>query len=532
MKNISINPENTGYYSSIYLDYLKNSEKLNSFISYPPNLNGLNNSLAGRKVIADRSKLVSALTQQYSKLKISDKLKENINLLSQDDSYTITTGQQVHIFLGPLYVIYKAISAIRLANKLSQLHPNKKFVPVFWMAGEDHDFEEISYINLFNKQIKWDKPENFHGPVGRLKTDSLLALLEEIKSILGPNYQNTYLLEIFEKAYSTQSNLNEATRYIINELLGEQGLIVLNPDDVLLKSQISELIVKDLNSTINSKEVINTTNELINIGYKSQLSPKEFNFFLFINNNRERLDFLDEETLISNVSGQKFSKSELVQLAQKNPELFSPNVITRPMYQETILPNLAYIGGPGEIAYWLQLKNAFINNHIDFPVLIPRDSHLIIPARVKQKMDELGLALENWFLNVTTLEENYLREQNLTFYELQEPKNQINRIFDQIAVEGIEIDKSLETFFAAEKHKLEESIQKWEQKIVKSQKNKFDQQRSFIQKTHKSYFDKNQLQERFDNIFIIFSQDLKTFLLTLLDKPIEELDFEYEIHVV
>lgn len=532
MKNISINPENTGYYSVIYLDYLKNTEKLTSFISYPPSLNGINNSLAGRKIIADRTKLSAAIKQQYANLNQSVKLKENINALSFDNSYTITTGQQVHIFLGPLYVIYKAISAIRLSKKLNDLHPDKRFVPVFWMAGEDHDFEEISFINLFNKTINWEKPENFHGPVGRLNTQSLLPLLEEIKNILGPNYKNNYLLEIFQKAYSEQNNLNNATRYILNELFGEQGLIVLDPDDVLLKSQISQLIINDLKLNNNSKEVSNSTDELINIGYKAQLSPKEFNFFLFINNNRERLDFIDDETLISNISKQKFSKSELIELAEKNPELFSPNVITRPMYQETILPNLAYIGGPGEIAYWLQLKKAFLSNHIDFPVLIPRDSHLIIPERVKNKMDELQLGIDKWFLNVATLEENYLREQNLTFYELQEPKNQIIRIFDQIAIEGIEIDKSLETFFAAEKHKLDESIQKWEQKIVKSQKNKFDQQRSFIQKTHKSYFDKNQLQERFDNIFIIFSQDLNTFLLNLLEKPIEELNFEYEIHVV
>lgn len=360
-----IDYDETRCFSSTVNRLLARDEKIKPFINQFPNLKSFGEIISERTFSGNRTELVSVLKGQYQNITSSDLLNQNIELLKNENTFTITTGHQLNIFTGPLYFIFKIVSAINLAKDLKIAFPNKNFVPVYWMATEDHDFEEINHTYLSGKKIEWKN--NVAGATGRLATKTIIQALNDYKGVLGISKNAQKLLDIVSKAYADDKTLAEATRYLANELFGEYGLIIIDADDKILKSQFIDIIEQDIIQQNSFKNIEECSKKLAKIDIEAQVNPREINFFYLTDDLRERIVFEYGKYQVLNTEI-TFNEAELKKEIKENPERFSPNVVIRPLYQEVILPNLAYIGGGGELAYWLQLKSNFDFYKINFPL--------------------------------------------------------------------------------------------------------------------------------------------------------------------
>tara|TARA_B110000879_G_scaffold9584_1_gene12376 strand:- start:936 stop:2540 length:1605 start_codon:yes stop_codon:yes gene_type:complete len=401
MKVTQIPFKDTGFFSTTMLDYLEQKEAIQSFYNNFPDNVGFHNQIEEKENsynLQSRLVLVAALKKQYTTAIVSEKTKENIELLKLKNTFTVTTGHQLNLFTGPLYFLYKIICAINLAEELSVKFPKKNVVPVYWMATEDHDFEEINYFNFEGKKVKWsrDFEGEDSGAVGRFSTEGLEVVLDVFATQLGSSKNAKYLKELFSSGYLKHSNLADATRYIANELFKEYGLIIVDGDDKALKKRFVPFIKDELENQTSYKEVSKTISKLEE-NYKIQVSPREINLFYLGKNFRERILFENGVYSVNNTDI-TFSKDEILKEVEENVLAFSPNVIMRPLYQEVILPNICYLGGGGEIAYWFELKAYFEKVNIPFPILLLRNSVQVISEKQQKKLENLHISIEDIFL--------------------------------------------------------------------------------------------------------------------------------------
>jgi bacillithiol biosynthesis cysteine-adding enzyme BshC len=360
-----IDYKDTGYFSQTVIDYLENVPELRSFYSYRPTLEGFAELFENKKVVADRQLLVEVLHGQYFKnhegtsptpikLEAADFIRQKIDLLKSDNTYTVTTGHQLNIFTGPLYFIYKIVTTIKLCRQLKDAFPDKNFVPVYWMASEDHDFAEINYTNIGGKKVHWWYEAS--GATGRINPDTMRQAINQYKGVLGIDGHADELGEMVETAYTKFDKLADATRYLVNALFGRYGLVIIDADDHRLKQQFAPIMERDIIEQNSFKNISSVNEQLQKLGVHVQVNPREINFFYLKDSLRERLVFENDRYSVMNTDI-SFTEEELKLEIKTAPERFSPNVVMRPLYQECILPNIAYIGGGAEVVYWLELKS-------------------------------------------------------------------------------------------------------------------------------------------------------------------------------
>ena len=367
MKAHRISLGQTGHFSKLFLDYVNQDKKLSSFYKYSPSLNSFEQAIkdiSGQKF--SRKLLVEVIAEQYRQsncqpARPAGGLPTASELLLKNDTYTVCTGHQLCLFTGPLYFIYKIISTINLAEELKKKYSAYNFIPIYWMNGEDHDFSEVNHINFFGKKIEWKKKPG--GPVGKFSTEGINEVILELKSVLGDSKNASELINLFENAYMNHPDYASATRYLVHELFGKYGLVILDADDKRLKNEFTDIIRDDVFNHTNFKLVNETIAQLKNNGYDAQVMPREINFFLLSKKFRGWIDTAKVQS----------DPDEWKRKIEVESERFSPSVITRPLYQQKILPNIAYIGGPAEISYWLDYKAMFEHHKIFFPVLLPRN---------------------------------------------------------------------------------------------------------------------------------------------------------------
>jgi bacillithiol biosynthesis cysteine-adding enzyme BshC len=389
----------TGRFNRLFLDYIEQCKNLSTFYSYLPIIDAfayaINDIL---KVNINRKLLTEVIIEQYQKSNCP--LPNGLELLLHENTFTVCTGHQLCLFTGPLYVIYKIITTINLAEALKNQYSDYNFIPIFWMLSEDHDFEEVNYVNVFGKKIEWKKKQG--GAVGRYSTKGMDSVISELKNVLGDALNAQELIQLFTDAYVKHSNYASATRYLINKLFGRYGLLILDADDKRLKNEFHEVIYRDIFDNINYNAVSKTISDLKSYGYDAQVIPKEVNFFILSKNFRARIYKHQVEK-----EPEVWKKKLQIEI-----ERFSPNVVTRSLYQQKILPNIAYVGGPAEIAYWLEYKKMFESNKVFFPVLIPRNFvHLNIGIHAENIFtDELQERYNNF--------SEYYIKYNMHFFEI------------------------------------------------------------------------------------------------------------------
>ncbi|MEO6524592.1 MAG: bacillithiol biosynthesis cysteine-adding enzyme BshC [Mucilaginibacter sp.] len=525
-----INYAQTGYFSKTIISYLDNAPELRPFYNHRPDVDGFKQLIQTKKNTPGRQVLVDVLKEQYSQLSVvsgelSVAVMDNIESLRNENTFTITTGHQLNIFTGPFYFIFKIASAIKLCKQLKAGFPDKNFVPVYWMASEDHDFAEINHTSAGGKKIQWDL--DAAGATGRLNTKTIREALNQYKGVLGTQGSANELAEIVETAYSKFTNLADATRYMVNALFAEYGLVIIDADDARLKQLFAPIMEQDIIGQHSFKNISDSNAALQKLGIHIQVNPREINFFYLIDGLRERLVFENNiyEVLNSNI---QFTEAELRTEIKQHPERFSPNVAMRPLYQEVILPNLAYIGGGGELAYWFELKSNFDFYGVDFPIIILRNSGLIVPKQTAAKINKLGLTTAHLFKSADELKTQWVKQHSNNNLSLKEEWQQLQVVFDSIKQHSAQIDATLAPSTEAIQARLKHAIDNLERKFVKAEKRNYDTRLSQIDAIKTDLFPGGGLQERNENFGLFYVKFGKQLIAELVDK-FEPLEFKFTV---
>jgi bacillithiol biosynthesis cysteine-adding enzyme BshC len=515
-----ISYQETNAFSAVVLDYISGKDQLKSFYKYTPDFNGFGEAIKNRKFNTDRTVLVNTLQRQYATVKTTPMVTEHIKRLGDSHTFTITTGHQLNIFTGPLYFIYKIVTAINLARELKQKFPDYNFVPVYWMATEDHDFEEINHVKVEDRLLTWNKPAA--GATGRLDVKDIIETLTAYKGYLGIGTKGLMLSRLVEAAYTDNNKLSDATRELVDALFGEYGLVCVDADDPQLKQQFSEIIFQDITEQNSFKFISESNTKLEELGHKPQVNPREINFFYMTNDLRERIVEEDGRYKVMHTDI-SFGKEELQTEINNFPERFSPNVVMRPVYQEVILPNLAYIGGGAEVTYWLQLKSNFDHYKIDFPVLLLRNSAMVIDRRSELRMQILGISHKDLFAKTETLKNEWVRAHVNLHLSLNDEERAISAVFDQIKLNAYKIDKTLSQSTDAAKNKTLKLIASLEKKMLRAEKRKHKTSLAQIESLKEKLFPTGVLQERVLNIapmYILYGDEFIDSLVAFF-KPLD-----------
>ncbi|OYX27532.1 MAG: bacillithiol biosynthesis cysteine-adding enzyme BshC [Flavobacteriales bacterium 32-35-8] len=511
----------TGYFSSLICDYLDEKPELNPFYNRFPSLENFKKQIqekeqSGEVSQSHRHILASVLKKQYAQIETSDITVEHIESLKSDKTFTITTGHQLNLFTGPLYFLYKIVSTINLAKILKSTYPDYNFVPIYWMATEDHDFEEINYFNFKGKKIHWEKDSN--GPVGDLSTEGLKAVFELFSLELGHTKNADNLKRLFKKSYLEHSNLTDATRYLANELFKDYGLVIIDAADKDLKQLFVPFMENELLHTTSFKTVSQTNeqiNNLPNQPYGIQVNPREINLFYVNENVRERIVF-DKGTYSVVNTNITWTKETILEEVHTHPERFSPNVIMRPLYQEVILPNLCYIGGGGELAYWLQLKAYFNTVNVPFPILLLRNSVLIKTQKQAGKLEKLGISNDDIFLKRDAFINKKVREISNIDIDFSAQKALLKQEFKALYELAEQTDKSFLGAVKAQEVKQIKGLEHLEKRLLKAQKKKLAEQVSRMTELQNELFPSQGLQERntnFSEFYLEYGEELISSLI-------------------
>jgi bacillithiol biosynthesis cysteine-adding enzyme BshC len=525
-KTESIDLKRSGAINSLVLDYLNKKETLGSFYANYPDKNGFADLLKTNLYPSLDRNLLSEITLKQSNLvtNTSQATIKKIESLKQKNAFTVTTGHQLCLFTGPLYFIYKIISTINLSEELKKEFPEHEFVPVYWMATEDHDFEEVNHFNVFGKNFKWESKQT--GAVGDFKTDELKDLFILIKESLGTSENANRLSSLFEKSYLEQTTLKNATRYLVNELFGEYGLVVIDGHDNQFKDQFIGILEKEIFVNSSFDKVTQSTRELNDLGYSTQVNPRPINCFYLDNSLRARIEKVNSnfEVVGTNII---FTEEELRNIIKTDPKKISPNVVLRPVYQQFILPNIAYIGGPGELAYWLQFKKMFDALNVQFPILIPRNFITVIDAGTKNKIEKLNFKPEDFFKDLQELINNYQIKTNNVF-NLDKEKAELTKLYDQLIEKVTGVDKTLNAAALAELQKTLNGLDLLIAKANKALKQRSETEINQINTIKQKLFPNSVPQERFENFSGLYLKYGPGLVNQLKDK-IKPFDLDHKI---
>ncbi len=509
--------EETDCFSPIFLDYVKGAPELEEFYGARPTLESFKAQIDTKSNFFSeetRTVLASSIKRQYKDLHLSPLFEQHLERLRSDKTFTVTTGHQLNIFTGPLYFIYKIVTVINTCKVLKTTYPEYNFIPMYWMASEDHDFEEISYFNLFGKRHTWETSQK--GAVGRFSTEGLQTILEELPE--GTRF--------FENAYKEQPNLAAAVRAYVHHLFSEEGLVVLDADDADLKGLFRQVMREDTDLHSAKKAVERASSLLDDIGYKTQVHPREINFFYLDKGIRSRIEKKGELYRVVD-SPLEFTRAELLDIIENEPEKLSPNVVLRPLYQEMILPNLGYIGGPGELAYWLQLKGVFEAHGTPFPILMPRNFAMILGRSLNKKFKKTGMSIQDLFLEKDLLVKRYVQENTENELRLDEEKVALSKVFDDIIEKGSGIDPTLRKMMEAQRQRALNSVEDIEKRLLKAEKRNHETQLNQVETLKDALFPDSSLQERTDNFLNFYLNDPN--FINLLLKSFSPFDFRFNV---
>ncbi len=530
MKATYIDYSETNSFSPAVISYLAKDPKLNPFISFQPGIEGFQRLLESKKNNANRPALVNILKEQYARNSNFQSQKptlalENIELLLRDNTYTITTGHQLNLFTGPLYFIFKIVSAINLAKELKLKFPAKNFVPLYWMATEDHDFEEINHTYTGGKKIKWDYDAK--GATGKLTIQKFEQVIKEYIGVLGLSGHAENLSKIIKEAYLNHSTLADATRCLVNVLFGDYGLVILDADHRDLKMQFADIIEHDIIEQNSFKNITESNQKLGETGIEAQVNPREINFFYLLDHLRERIVFENGNYQVLNTEI-TFNESELREEIKNYPERFSPNVVMRPLYQEVILPNIAYIGGGAEVLYWLQLKQNFDFYKVNFPILILRNSALIVDENTESILNKLGLTFKDLFKGSQKLQKEWVLNHSEHDLNLTHEWQELTSVFEKIKSRASQIDPTLAPSTEAVKARLHKAIINLEKKLLKAEKKNYADALRQIENGKNKFFPQGGLQERSENFGLFYVKHGPEFIASLINyfKP---LDFKFTV---
>jgi bacillithiol biosynthesis cysteine-adding enzyme BshC len=328
-----------------------------------------------------------------------------------------------------------------------------------------------------------------------------------------------------ETAYAKYDKLADATRYLVNALFAQYGLVIIDADDIRLKQQFAAITTQDIIQQNSFKHITETNRLLQSIGVHAQVNPREINFFYLKEACANGLVFEHDRYYLLNTEI-SFSEEELRAEIKAYPERFSPNVTMRPLYQECILPNIAYIGGGAEVVYWLELKSNFDHYGIDFPVLILRNSGLVIRKETTPKIANMGLNPQDFFKPTDELKNCWINHNTNHDLSLKEEWREFDSIFEKIKLRAYKIDPTLSPSTSAVQARLKHAVDNLEKKLTRAEKRNYSTRLTQIDQIKADLFPKDSLQERTENFGLFYVKWGQTFIDELI-YHFQPLDFEF-----
>jgi bacillithiol biosynthesis cysteine-adding enzyme BshC len=464
-----------------------------------------------------RKTVHQVLLQQHKDLPLAPLQQENLDAFALTNTLTITTGHQLNLFSGPVFFVYKILQTIKTAHECNEKYPDYHFVPVFWMATEDHDFQEINHFNSDQKKYQFQGNEG--GAVGRIQIENIYFIQEFAKDFIGTPFGEE-LINIMKKSYVLGTTLAHATRILVQQLFSEYGLLILDGDDSQLKKTVAplfrdELIHEEL-STLTKAKV-----DFLKETYgKVQVNPRAINLF-YLNEQRNRIVFENNTYKVLNTTIE-FSPEEIWRELDLYPERFSPNALLRPAYQESILPNLAYIGGNAEIAYWLELSDYFKFKKIVFPILVPRNSMVFISQKIKLKIEKMNLKVSDFFDDKKLVIAQKLQTNTHLFQLLEQKENELIDQFSQLKQMAEQTDVSFVNLVSAEEKRQLNSFGRMRKRLLKAEKVKHEEWLQRLDALWLQIHPKGQWQERCHNFSVYYKDYGKEWLRFCYENMIVE----------
>lgn len=522
-----LNARQFGKFSHLIEDYLLHKKEAENFFSLFPDEKNL--LVQTRRKVGKylyRKEVHNVINSQLSGLELDLPQIDNLKKFALSNSVTVTTGHQLNLLTGPLYFFYKILQTIKCCEELNAGNPELNFIPVFWMATEDHDFAEINHFNFKNHKILWNK--DAQGAVGRLDLTGIEKVFEEFEKALPPSLNTDSLQKLIRDSYLSSASLKEATQKLVQQLFGKYGLLMIDGDDRELKKLMIPAFEEDLTKNTAFKIISETNEKLIQNNYEVQVNPREINLF-YLGNGEIRERIIEENGIFSVTDSDfRFTKKEILEELNNHPEKFSPNVILRPLYQETVLPNIAYIGGSGEIAYWLQLKSFFESQNILFPILIVRNSVLLISEKQKSKLEKLELGYEELFKPLYLIVNDNVMQHTQTDVDFDAYESQLRQIFNELTEKARQTDVTFSKMVGAQEKKQLDGLEKMKKRLVKAEKRKQSERVERIEMIYSEIFPGGNLQERVVNFSQFWAEYGGEFVKEILDE-IHPYDFRFII---
>ncbi|MCO5230864.1 MAG: bacillithiol biosynthesis cysteine-adding enzyme BshC [Chitinophagales bacterium] len=500
-----------GYFSKLLSDYTQNQFPDTLKVPFPYGWEGLDKRLnTDYSLLIDRNTLSNTILNQYENIVISDEVRNNILSFQDNNTYCITTAHQLAYLGGPLYYVIKIANTIALARALQTKYPDKKFVPVYWMGSEDHDFEEVNHIFLFGNKYTWNAEQS--GPVGRFSLYNIQEAIQQVLDKLGDNNPSD-IQSLIKKAYA-HNTVEKASRELVNGLFGKYGLVIVNGDDVLLKTPMTEIIRKEILNQ-GSFPLLTERSELLKKeGYHAQANGRAINLFYLSNTSRIKIEPIGNQKY--KIGDTIWNLEDLLVEVEQYPERFSPNVVLRPLFQQAVLPSVGFIGGGSEVAYWMQLTEIFKYYQICYPVVMPRTSMMWVNYNNYQKFQKLALPISSIFQDKEQLKKEYLLDKIDVQHDLEGEKMIVQELMDKVRDKAVQIDSTLGPSVGAEAQKIQSILSQIEGKMLRSIKHKNETTLRQIDNLYQTYFPNHSLQERHDNFLNFYSTYGQKFIDTLI----------------
>jgi bacillithiol biosynthesis cysteine-adding enzyme BshC len=456
-----------------------------------------------------RERLAEILREQNLSSGCGPRTLQNIEALAQDGTCAVVTGQQIGLFSGPLYTIYKALTAIKLAEFLGQ-QAGVPVVPVFWLATDDHDFAEVNHVDLLDhagqlRRISYEnRPSQERVPVGGLKFSAEIeACVDALDEMTPPSGFKPEILSLLREAYQPGRTFTEAFSLWVTHLLGVHGLVLIDPchPDLIAMAQ-QPLLTEIGEGSPSSRCAMQVSQRLIEKNYAPQVRQHEGRLNLFLAEHERHPIHVVGDGFSVKDHERRFTRDELVELARTTPHSFSPNVMMRPLVQDTILPTVAYVGGPGEIGYLAQLRGAYEEFGIPMPVVYPRKGFTVVERHIGSTLETLSLSIQEVWGGLSAKRNALLAEEipELLQRALATAAANLDRDLGAVCREATALDGSLGQFAAGVHRRVQHQMKSLENKVFQAAKKNQDIVERQLTKLENRLYPNRHLQERVFNV--------------------------------
>lgn len=484
------------------------------------------------------SGLASVLLEQNRRFGADAATLANAEALGRADTYAIMTGQQVGLLTGPLYTIYKAMTAVRAAQRLEH-RLGRRIVPVFWMASDDHDFHEINHVHVCNQanevirleltpETSIDRRSAVHIPFG----PGIIQLIDNFIDALPDSEFKPLIAEFLHESCSPEVTFSEGFARLLTRLFQGRGLVIVDPSDAALKPFMRPIFEQEIRSPLNTTQaVLEAASHLERTGFQPQIdrTPDAMNIFMYHEGCRTPLTYGDDRVHLRHTDV-SYTIDELMRMVETSPESFSQNVVTRPIVQDALFPALAYVAGPAEVAYYAQLTGVYDYFDLPYPIVYPRASMTIVERRVGRVLEKWDLSVEDFLDDIYQIVGQRMRD---------EIPDEVTQVFDgartalaehygRLAEQVTTIEPTLQNVADSARRKSEFELSKLEDKTVQAIKRAHKTMRQQIEKADPQLYPRHQMQERMYNIWSYIGLYGFEFM-DILYEAVDDTDFSHRV---